>query len=126
MEVCPETYIWMFADLERKIATELLPTLFGCEISEDERIICSLPTRLGGLNIQNPSMTGKFHYDLSRRSTEFLVESLKRQREFVTDRHIDTLITAQDHFLKVEAQLLEETFSVTVKELDQLQQRALQ
>ena len=37
-------YDYLFADLQHKIATELLPTLFGCEISEYERIICSLPT----------------------------------------------------------------------------------
>ena len=42
------------------------------------------------------------------------------------DVHLDTLITAHDDLFKVKAQMLEETFTITVRELDPLQQRALQ
>lgn len=87
---------------------------FGCEVSNNERTISSLPTHLGGLNIQNPTMTGEFHYNLSRRSTKFLIDSLKGLREFAMDVHLDTLITAHDDLFEVKAQMLEETFTITV------------
>uniref|UniRef100_A0A1X7V2Q7 Uncharacterized protein n=1 Tax=Amphimedon queenslandica TaxID=400682 RepID=A0A1X7V2Q7_AMPQE len=70
-------------------------------------------------------MTEDFHYQLSRRSTKSLIKSLKRQKDFVYDIHIDNLISAHDKLFKIKDQRLEETFTATIKGLDKMQQRAI-
>ena len=72
----------MIKALEHKIASDLLPSVFGCEITPAERNIVSLPTRLGGLNIINPSESCDYSYTLSRRATNVVVDSLKLHSEF--------------------------------------------
>ena len=84
-----------FDDLQHKVATELLPTLFGCEVSPEERIMISLPTRLGGLNILDCTQTGEVNYTLSKDSTAVLSQSLQKQIDFDFALHLSTLLTAQ-------------------------------
>lgn len=80
-----------FDDLEHKVANELLPVLFGCEVSSDERSLVSLPTWLGALNILNCMDTGWFNYALSRNSTKLLSQSFMAQIDFAFDLHLDTI-----------------------------------
>uniref|UniRef100_A0A1X7V657 Uncharacterized protein n=1 Tax=Amphimedon queenslandica TaxID=400682 RepID=A0A1X7V657_AMPQE len=70
-------------------------------------------------------MTGDFHYQLSRRSTKFLIESLKCQKDFAYNIYIDTIIFAHDELFKIKGHRLEETFTATIRELNKMQQRAM-
>ena len=111
--------------LELRIATSFLPTIFGCEISSDERNVFSLPTRLGGLNILNPTKTGQFSYTLSRGSTEVLVQSLKGLTDFTFDLHFETISTVHKEMFKDKDLVLEDSLTSTLQQLDLQQQRAI-
>ena len=59
-----------------------LPSLFGHECSSLERFLYSLPIRMGGLNIQNPTTTAPQAYSFSRSSAYVLTESIKFHTPF--------------------------------------------
>ena len=61
---------------------QLLPTLFGCEISSLERCLFSLPTRMGGLNILKPVDTASSNYHTSRKLTPHITNALKGNTHF--------------------------------------------
>ena len=66
--------------LEDAIRYKLLPALTeGREVSDMERDLISLPPRLGGLGIINPSVLSNVEYDLSRIATSELTEAIKKQ-----------------------------------------------
>ena len=43
-----------FRNLESTLFSDILPILFGCEITPSERKLLSLPTRFGSLDIVDP------------------------------------------------------------------------
>ncbi len=51
------------------LSYEFLPTIFGSEISAEERELFSLPIRLDGLGIKNMTDIVKFEYDVSKKVT---------------------------------------------------------
>jgi hypothetical protein len=69
-----------FAPLEAAIATVFLPALLDASIEEVARLrpLLSLPTRLGGLGIPDPTKTGESCYAASTASTNLLHDSLWR------------------------------------------------
>ena len=69
----------LFKDIENIIASNLLPTIFGCEISSNERSIFTLPTRMGGLNIQDPTEQGDLLYSTSRHITEIISQAIRSE-----------------------------------------------
>ena len=62
----PETY----APLEDAIRTALLPKILGRGISDTERELISLPCKLGGLGIPNPTETAEVAYQDSKHITQ--------------------------------------------------------
>ena len=58
------------------ITRQLLPTLFGCELSTNEITLLSLPTKMSGLNILNPVVTAQLNYTTSRKLTNPIVKAL--------------------------------------------------
>ena len=67
--------------LEFEIHHFLLPAIIGRDISNDERDILALPTRLGGLGISKPDETAEVEYAASIKITNSLKDSILR-REF--------------------------------------------
>ena len=66
--------------MEDAIRYKLLPALTeGREVSDMERDLISLPPRLGGLGIINPTILSNVEYDLSRIATSELIEAIKSQ-----------------------------------------------
>ena len=117
---------FLFLALEHKIASDLLPSIFGCEITPAERNIVSLPTRLGGLNIINPSQSCDYSYTLSRRATNVVVDSLKLHSDFDPEAHFNTLSVVPSEWHNQRETILDETFNNNIQELSCLQRRAIQ
>ena len=66
--------------VERAICHMLIPSITGRDPPGDqERKMLSLPVRLGGLGIKNPTVSAGLEYKLSRRTTKPLTEMLKNQ-----------------------------------------------
>ena len=57
----------LFSRIESALATELLPVIMGCEVSDDERALFALPPRVGGLGIFNPVKRCDLSYTSSRK-----------------------------------------------------------
>ena len=76
-----------YEGIERVINNSFLPSLFGSNITQNERLLFSLPVRMGGLNIKNPSFTSSLSYKASRDATSYLVnvikENLTLNRKFI-------------------------------------------
>lgn len=118
---------FLFLTLENKITYDLLPSIFGCETSSNERSIFSLPTRLGGLKIIiNPTESCEFSYTLSRRATDVIVCSLKTHTKYDPDTHYDTLSTVQSEMHAHKDLALEDKFKTNIQKLSSLQRRAVQ
>ena len=87
----------LFQDLESSLASNFLPALFGVEVSSVERILFSLPLRMGGLGVKNPVTTASHCYASSIRSTTSLVKFIVGCSPFKLDTHVDTVGSAKDY-----------------------------
>ena len=70
--------------IEDIITNQLLPVLLGSDISADERKLFSLPTRLGGLGINNLVKDADSQYATSKSIT-------RRNRRFSRNCSLNTL-----------------------------------
>ena len=64
------------------IANKLLPTIFGCEISQAEHELFALPARMGGLSIANPTEMCNSSLTTSRNGSDIIVQAIKGQAVF--------------------------------------------
>ena len=60
---CPSTGV--YKELEQALSQKFIPSLFGHPCTPTERLLYSLPIRMGGLNIHNPVSTAAFVYSES-------------------------------------------------------------
>ena len=72
----------LFQPIEDCIRNKFIPAIVGRAVSDTERLIFSLPTKLGGLNIPNPVSFASKEYEWSRRLTETLTNRMVRQVMF--------------------------------------------
>ena len=66
-----------YAPLQTTIHQLFTPSLLGREVLGDEHTLFSLPAKLGGLAICNPTSTGSSAYTTSRAATEVLQTAIK-------------------------------------------------
>ena len=72
--------------VERAISYKLIPLITGRDPpGEQERKMLSLPVRLGGLGIKNPTVSAGLEFKLSRQTTKPLTEMLMNQRQEEVD-----------------------------------------
>ena len=69
----------LFEPLEKCIRDDFIPNILGKQVSDTERDIVSLPTRWGGLNIQNPVETADNEYRWSQTLTGSLTNKIIEQ-----------------------------------------------
>ena len=60
----------LFQPLEEEIRVRFLPSLLKREINDQERSLFSLPARLGGLGIQNPTEACEYSFANSMRVSD--------------------------------------------------------
>ena len=61
-----------FVPLEDVIREKLVPAIIGRKVTDEERKIISLPVRMGGLGIQNPTLTAETEFHNSSMVTQNL------------------------------------------------------
>ena len=66
----------LFQPLEECLRSEFIPSLLGRAVSDTEREIFELPTKLGGLNIPNLVHTASKEYELSKTRTHSLARGI--------------------------------------------------
>ena len=76
----PDTAL-LFEPLERSIREKLLPALVGRSLSDEERKIFSLPVKLGGMGIYNPTKTADNEFAASTRITANLTDVICKQEQ---------------------------------------------
>ena len=114
-----------FDPLEDIITRQLLPTLFGCELSTNERTLLSLPTRMSGLNILNPVVTAQLNYTTSRRLTNPIVKALTLNTDLDFDEFHHHYYTVHQEVTKERDISAENTFGDCFSGLSTAQQRAV-
>ena len=67
--------------MNEKMKNALLPSLLGEEVTKNEKILYSLPVRMGGLGISNFSEKCKHDYDASKKVSKPLTNLIIQQSE---------------------------------------------
>ena len=95
-----------FIPLEECIRHTLIPALIGRQVSDVERQIISLPVRLGGLGIADPTETAEREYEASVKITEDLANLIFLQKQDLslynrqaTAEKVKTLKAAKERYL---------------------------
>ena len=70
-----------FIPLEETIREKLIPAIIGRKINDLERKLVSLPVRLGGLGIQDPTLSADIEYRSSSIVTQSLTNLIENQEE---------------------------------------------
>ena len=77
----------LFGVLEEALTKKLIPSLIGHDCNTQVCLLYSLPIRMGGLNIKNPTSTAHSAYSTSRSTVHLLVDSIKSQASFSPADH---------------------------------------
>jgi hypothetical protein len=72
--------------LEEAISTKFLPALMGGHVTELERQASSLPARMGGMGVRDPS-TEKLSFETAREASALLVPAIKEGTPFDVKEH---------------------------------------
>lgn len=76
----PDTKTY-FEPLEETIREKLIPAIIGRRVTDLERKILSLPVRMGGMGIQNPSLTAETEFRNSSVITQNLTSLIENQEQ---------------------------------------------
>lgn len=105
---------------------KFLPALFGGDITDTEQHLFSLPTRIGGLGINNTTTTSKTMYDSSRDSSDIIVKSLKGEIEYHNGEHRIQIVQAKERTKIKQQQHHKEVLELINDKLDHKQKRSLE
>ena len=78
------------AFLEYTLFSQFLPVLFGCEITPSECQLFSLPTRLGGLGILDPTTSASRFYQASMHVASILSAAIREGSTLDLGLHVTT------------------------------------
>ena len=90
----------------------------GRAVSDTERAIFTLPTRLGGLNIPNPVNTASKEYEWSKTITHSLSDKIRKQllMEAESQEEINTTHSHSLCLVKAEKSNIQKTLSISIYE----------
>jgi hypothetical protein len=71
-----------FQPLETLMYDKLLPAIFGGNVDQKERNLFSLPTRLGGMGVRDPTTTASLAYETSRKGTKVVIDAIRARGTF--------------------------------------------
>ena len=111
--------------LESTISGQLLLAILGSEVSFSDRVMFSLPTRMGGLNVLDPTVTSCANYTTSRRLTGPIVNALKQISSFDYDEFHSHYVEVQESNTKEREANLERIFEDIFTKLTSSQKRAI-
>ena len=81
----------LFIGLQDVISNVFIPYITGFGVMPVDRLLFSLPVRMGGLNINNPSETYLRSYHTSREATGYLVDCIKGLECYESESHHDVV-----------------------------------
>jgi len=90
-----------FAPLEHTILTRFLPALFGCEVSQLEQQMFSLPVHWGGLGLSMPSVSASLNFSASQCATQVIVKAITNVHIFELDSHELMLFEARKEYQRL-------------------------
>ena len=114
-----------FEPIEKKVTEQLLPSLFGCEISQCEWAVFSLSTQMGGLNIIDSVHSTPSNYDTLRKLTDPIIGALKGLNDSDLDMFQIHCETVQKETIAIKESDLQSMFTDIVAQLDPMQQHAV-
>ena len=86
----------IFSPLEEAIRTDLLPLVFGCKIITNQlRVLLTLPVRFGGVEISDPTLNGEGCHQASLDGTGHLIDALIGIEKFELDLHTESFGSAR-------------------------------
>ena len=91
----------LFLDLEKTLLTDFLPSVFGCEVSELEQQLFSLPVRFGGLGVSLPTSSTESMYMASHSATSLIVSAIVVSRKVLHSIQVsnyDLVLNDQHHY----------------------------
>ena len=109
----------LYKELKFNISNTFLPSVFGCEVSQAERKLFSLPARLGGLGISDPTEMNDVIFQWSRRATDLIVQSIKDDQVFEIGAHVNCLKEVKSETLESKTLLNVEKFETILSHFDQ-------
>ena len=128
MEFCSESDSggqMSYHRLEKFLADVLLPAFFGTEVTNEERDLFSLPSRLGGLGVFNPEKKSGQSYVYSRRSCQSIIGAIKGLVQFEIQSHLSTIAGVKSDYKKSIELNYEEDFNTVIVRFDKNRQRAI-
>ena len=114
-----------FRDLEYTLFSQFLPVLFGCEITPSERQLFSLPTRLGGLGILDPTTSASRFYQASVHATSVLSAAIREGSTLDLGLHVSTVLTARRQDAVSQDVFYGQQFDELLRDFDPFCQRAI-
>ena len=118
---CPS----QFVELEAIIAQKFLPAVFGYEISPAERELFSLPARMGGMGVTNPTEMSEMTYSASRNAADVIIAAIKGNSEFEIEAHICQLQEVRESTMEAKQHLFHQKFNCVFDQFDPALQRAV-
>ena len=114
--------------LEEVIRNEFLPILMeGHKCNDPERLLLSLPPKLGGMGIINPQRACSYEYANSRKVTEHAVNLVKQQCEQISEEQAERAKDATREIKKEKSNRQQEDLQkVKEKIADESQLRSLE
>ena len=89
----------LFDSLEDVIFNCFLPSLFGASVSAIERVLFTLPVRMGGgLNIKNPVDSSSKSYRSSREAASYLVQCIKGMESYELEVYEEVVSESQNSY----------------------------
>ena len=114
-----------FSSTEAAISECFLPALFGQGSTDLEHLQYSLPTRMGGLGIKNPTLTADSFCNDSRKATIHLTQAVKGIYSFSPSDHEALIMQTRFDSGKVKQYSDDQLFSHIFDHSDHLFQRTL-
>ena len=115
-----------FQPLEEVIAKKFIPALIGRDISQLERRYLALPTRYGGLGIQDPTATADIEFDSSSKITEPLANLIYNQDNRLSELNVSQVRSVKQALSLAKSKRFENELEMILSLVDPLTERSIQ
>ena len=115
----------LFDKLDDAITSQLLPALFGQDNTSTERLLYSLPTHMGSLNLKIPTQTADITYFTSRNASKHLIDSILKKIDFSISDHDSQVLVTKNDFHRQQLEADSNNFSALFDQLDPFKQCSL-
>ncbi len=112
-----------FESLKEVIRKDFWPTLFGSTVSDDEAMLFTLPTRMGGMGVRDPTDCIDKSYEASLSGSSLIIE--RNKGGVLSGDHYNHFISAGGERRLKQWTLDNEKLSGILNEMDELKSRAI-